>query len=174
MAYRFQHAAAFVALLAVTASMGCYTVLKHPLIRTQKPETTEYVQESVAFSDDCMTCHDESIAAHHAIAIPRPIRTPSPSWFYYYDTPWWYPYYSQQKTAAVRDNDKKRPFDRRRMSKPVKTATGNATVTTPASSGGTLARPVQSSDDKSSTESTKKEDSGKRKAKRSVRRKRND
>lgn len=143
------------ATLALGTSVGCYTMLKHPRLQTEDRASSAdnyyYDDEAVTFADDCASCHSTgNLRAYHR-AVPPPRRYVSPTWDYYYDYPWWIPYYSSGNTStgatASEDEQKKRPFDRRRQSRPEEPAPSSSASTTPASSTpapATVAKPADS------------------------------
>jgi hypothetical protein len=157
---------ALAAACALGASAGCYTMLKHPRLQTEdRAASTEnhyYDGEAVTFADDCASCHSTgSLRAYHR-AVPPPRRYVSPTWDYYYDYPWWIPYYASGSGNAAanasEDEQKKRPFDRRRQSRPEEPAPSSsastpasttpapATVAKPADSGAPANTPTKSAD----------------------------
>jgi len=160
----------FIALAAVSfigTSVGCYTMMKHPRVQTDDRAASAHESEMVGFTDDCSGCHSPgSLRVHHA-AVPPPRHVVSPTWSYYYDNPWWTPYYTpvvpggEGATAA---EQKKRPFDKRHLSRPDEANSPAVNSPEPASNPGTLAKPTDSGN---SPPAAKTEDTNKREEKRS-------
>ena len=72
------------ALLTLLLTPACYTLLKHPRVRT------DVAYEEVN-DKQCNNCHAkaEIWSFHHS--SPHPDRyTIGSNWFYFYDLPWWY------------------------------------------------------------------------------------
>jgi hypothetical protein len=171
---------ALAAACALGTSVGCYTMLKHPRLkiddRTSHAEEYYYDDEAISFADDCASCHSPgSLRAHHR-AVPPPRRLVSPTWDYYYEYPWWIPSYNAGNTDAdaPEGEQKKRPFDRRRQSRPEEPAAPSTTSVpaspSPAPVPATVAKPADTGAQPSTppkTENTNKreeKDSGKSKS----------
>lgn len=148
----------FIALAAACAlgtGAGCYTMLKHPRIniddKAAYADEQYYGDEAVSFADDCASCHSPgSLQVHHP-AVPPPRRYVSPTWDYYYDYPWWIPYYTSGHTngnaGTTEEEQKKRPFDRRRQTRPEEPANTPSSTSTPSPSTpapATVAKPADS------------------------------
>jgi len=158
-----------IGLLAVmAASMGCYTLLKHPGLKSSGDTTEEYQAESVSHGNDCLSCHNSADLDRFAIGVPRPRPYTSPWWDYYYDWPWWNSYYANPTSDDQAENEK-RPFDRRRQSQPPEAASSSSgAAPAPAElPTGSLARPAGSGDNTSNPPPASSTDSGKREGKRS-------
>jgi len=160
----------FFALAAVSligTSVGCYTMLKHPRVQTDDRAASAQEDELVGFTDDCSGCHSlGSLRAHHA-AVPPPRHVVSPAWSYYYDNPWWTPYYTPAVpggAASPAEEQKKRPFDRRHLSRQDESNPPSVNSPEPASAPGTIAKPTDSGN---SQPAPPVQDSGKREEKRS-------
>lgn len=132
---------ALAAACALGISVGCYTMLKHPRLKIDDKASYAgeqeygYDNEPISFADDCVSCHSPgSLQVHHS-AVPPPRRLVSPTWDYYYDYPWWIPYYTSgnSNANATEDEQKKRPFDRRRQSRPEEPAVAPSSASTPSS-----------------------------------------
>jgi hypothetical protein len=161
----------FIALAAVSfvaTSVGCYTMLKHPRVKTDDRAASAQENEMmVGFGDDCAGCHSPgSLYAHHA-AVPPPRAVAWPTWSYYYDNPWWFPYYTPVipgGAATSEEEQKKRPFDRRRLSRPDESNPSAVASPEPVNNPGTIAKPADSGN---SQPTPPPSDSGKRDEKRS-------
>jgi len=152
--------------LLLLASVGCYTVIKHPRLAAEGQAASEDYTTSVTFGDDCRSCHAAGRSGYHAIAVPPPRLEPSWRWTYYYNTPWWQSYYAPA-AAADEAEASKRPFDRRRQTTSEEQAPAGfapAAQPLPPATAGAVARP--STRDSSTTAPAPKEDSGKRRARR--------
>ncbi len=148
---------ALAAACALGTSVGCYTMLKHPRLKIDDKITyadeyeNGYDNEAVSFADDCASCHSPgSLQVHHP-AVPPPRTVVSPIWDYYYDNPWWIPYYTSGNTdgnaGTPEDEQKKRPFDRRRQRTPEEPAVAPSSASSPASptpAPATVAKPTDS------------------------------
>lgn len=158
---------ALAAILFVGTSVGCYTMMKHPRVQTDDRSASANESEMVGFADDCSGCHSlGSLRSHHA-AVPPPRRVVSPTWVSYYDNPWWIPYYAPaapRGDATAAEEQKKRPFDKRHLSRQDETNTPSVNSPEPASNPGTLAKPTDSGN---SQPAPKTQDSTKREEKRS-------
>lgn len=156
---------ALAAVLLIGTSVGCYTMLKHPRVQTDDRTASAHENEMVGFTDDCSGCHSlGSLRTHHA-AVPPPRRMVSPAWVNYYDTPWWIPYYTPAASGdATADEQKKRPFDKRHLSRQDESNSPSVNSPEPASNPGTLAKPTDSD---TSQPAAKPQDTGKREEKRS-------
>lgn len=155
--------------LLMLTSVGCYTVIKHPRVQSERVAESEDFATKVAFGDDCQSCHNANVSAFHSIAVPPPRTAPSWRWEYYYDTPWWVSYYAPASGGKQADAEeqKKRGFDRRHTAQPVESTPSAYTPaeqppSTPAP--GAVARP--SVKDSATADPPQKEDDGKRRAKR--------
>jgi len=161
---------AFAAFALIGTSLGCYTMLKHPRVQTDDRSSTSsgaHESEMIGFADDCSGCHSlGSLRAHHA-AVPPPRRIVSPTWADYYDTPWWTPYYTpvvRGGANAAAEEQKKRPFDKRQISRPDEPNPPSVSTPEPASNPGTVAKPTGSGNSRPASQPP---DANKREEKRS-------
>lgn len=73
-------------------SSGCYTVLKHPEIVSDK-SSPDYRQQ-VYYTDDCSSCHNKrspDLRNWFASEYPQPDYINNHSrWNFYYHSPWWH------------------------------------------------------------------------------------
>jgi hypothetical protein len=95
--------------------VGCYTVLKHPVLR---PEGAEGGLVRVSTRDDCWSCHS-SVSEHFWREEMPPAAVGYSAWDYYYATPWWLdaPYYGEQAGGETRLAEP-RQFRRRETAEP--------------------------------------------------------
>jgi hypothetical protein len=154
----------------IGSSVGCYTMLKHPRVKIDDRAEAANDNEIIGFADDCSACHSPgSLRAHHP-AVPPPRRMVSPAWDYYYDYPWWIPHYTPVvpggSTPAAEQEQKKRPFDRRHMTRQEETPPPAVSTPAPATSSGTVTKPADSGNSNAS-EKPQKQDTNKREEKRS-------
>ena len=149
-------------------SVGCYTVLKHPDVRSNSSTVSKHQTRDVSFNDDCQPCHSGSASWSHQAIATRPQSPAASAGWYYYDTPWWYQYYSFG-TGASQSENTDRSFDSRRNSRPrVHTETSRPTYIAPLPPATVLARPVQTKSDSSVSDDTNRRKS--RGKKRKIRR----
>ncbi len=158
---------AFAAVALIGTSLGCYTMLKHPRVQTDDRTASAHENGMVGFADDCSGCHNPgSLRAHHAV-VPPPRRVVSQTWVDYYDTPWWIPYYTPVGPGganAATEEQKKRPFDKRHLSRPDESAPASVNSPAPAPGPGTVAKPADSG---TSQPASQTQDTNKREEKRS-------
>jgi len=165
----------FLSLAAISfigTSIGCYTLLKHPRLQTGDrvaSEFSEFNDEAIGFADDCSACHSAGSLRTHHPAVPPPRRIVSPAWDYYYDYPWWIPYYTPAvpggSNPTAEEKQKKRPFDRRHLSRQDETSPPSVSTPEPAANPGTIAKPADSGNSKPNDKP--QQDDGKREEKRS-------
>ncbi len=106
-----------VALAAVMAFAGCYTLLKHPRVQNESSALFEGNHAAeVLPSDDCLQCHDQSHSYYNpTLPYGTYYQGRSRDWLFYYDTPWWAEPYYYGGAIAQRDTTLPRPrqFGRR-------------------------------------------------------------
>ncbi len=127
--------AAVVAVLA-WGTWGCYTALRHPVLRgslTGESETT-----TVSFGDDCWQCH----SSRQEVFWPDESGIPTEGyydWDFFYSVPWWVDsfYYSQRPTAA---EEERLPEPRRFRTRNQPVMTGAPAVSAPPSGPSIVAR----------------------------------
>jgi len=134
----------------IASSIGCYTLLKHPRVQIDDRTAPARDGEAVGFADDCSACHNLAGLSTYHPAVPPPRRFISPAWGYYYDNPWWIPYYTPivpgGADGATTEEQKKRPFDRRHLSRQDETSPSTASTPEPSANPGTIAKPADSGD----------------------------
>ncbi len=125
-----------VVLVLAWSAWGCYTALRHPVLRgslTGESETTV-----VSFGDDCWQCH----SSRQEVFWPDESGVPTDGyydWDFFYAVPWWVDsfYYSQRPSAA---EDQRLPEPRRFRTRNQPVMTGAPAVSVPPSGPSIVAR----------------------------------
>lgn len=82
----------YLVFLLFILSSGCYTILKHPEIVSDK-SSPDYRQQ-VYYTDDCLSCHNKRSSALRnwfASEYSQPDYINNQSrWNFYYHSPWWH------------------------------------------------------------------------------------
>ncbi len=92
---------------------GCYTVIKHPVLRASYEEGSEV---RVTYGDDCWSCHSSRSESFWVEEVP-PAAAGYYAWEYFYGSPWWLDaYYFDQGSAATGESAGLRTFPRRGQS----------------------------------------------------------
>lgn len=98
--------------------LGCYTTLKHPVLRAKVEGEEEWVR--VSHGDDCWTCHSARSERFWTDETPPPA-IGYYAWDYYFSSPWWL---EQPYVVQV-------PAPEEELSTPRGVRRGNQSLTTP-------------------------------------------
>ncbi len=106
---------------------GCYTVIKHPKVK--KTQDSKFSHE-VYFTDNCVSCHGNTVAELHPASKPYLPRLDyireNNRWNYFYQYPWWYRSMFSQYSGAANAGDQGDDFLPTTSSRPRFPGSGNS------------------------------------------------